>query len=106
MELKEDKISLACIKQYLRWLLKSLGGGRDTLEFRTIKGWLFYSLSLVAIISIPCVIVLVLTGLLSGGMSFDLLLMSVSVIPLMFILPSILLYTFFYNYRRPKQGRK
>lgn len=106
MELKEDRISLACIKQYLRWLLKSLGGGQDTLEFRTIKGWLFYSLSLVAIISIPCVIVLVVTGLLSGEMSFDLLLMSVSIIPLLFILPSILLYTFFYNYRRPKQGRK
>ena len=104
MELKEDKISFADIKQYLLLLVKDMDR-MNKLEFKTLKGWLVYSLSLVILFCTPGVIILLITGLLSGGMSVSLL-VSVSFIPFMFGLPLILLLTFVNNYRKPKQLRK
>lgn len=104
MELEENKISLTSIKQYLRQLMRD----RDEfplLEFRTIKGWLVYSLSLVMVVCVPAGAFIFVAGLLSGNILWSLLL-SVSLIPLLFMLPLILVLTYIYNYRLPKKLRK
>ena len=102
--LHEDKISLADIIKYLS-LLKGNMDELNLLEFKTIKGWLVYSLSLVLLLCIPCVIILLITGLLSGNIDSGLLL-AVSFIPFLFILPLTLLLTFINNYRKPKKLRE
>lgn len=104
MELEEDKISFATIKQYVL-LLKNNLDELNVLEFKTLKGWLVYSLSLVVTFCVPCVIFLLITGLLSGDISVGLL-WAVSLIPVMFVLPLTLLLTFINNYRKPKILRK
>ena len=102
--LHEDKISLADIIKYLS-LLKGNMDELNLLEFKTIKCWLVYSLSLVLLLCIPCVIILLITGLLSGNIDSGLLL-AVSFIPFLFILPLTLLLTFINNYRKPKKLRE
>lgn len=102
--LHEDKISLADIIKYLS-LLKGNMDELNLLEFKTIKGWLVYSLSLVLLLCIPCVIILLITGLLSGNIDSGLL-WAVSFIPFLFILPLTLLLTFINNYRKPKKLRE
>lgn len=98
--LHEDKISFADIIKYLS-LLKGNMDELNLLEFKTIKGWLVYSLSLVLLLCISCVIILLATGLLSGNIDSGLL-WAVSFIPFIFILPLTLLLTFINNYRKPK----
>lgn len=103
MELEEDKISFRSIKQYVL-LLKNDIQALNTIEFKTLKGWIIYSLSLVVTICTPCAIILIITGLLSGNISVDLLI-AVSFIPFMFGIPFTLLLTYINNYRKPKYLR-
>lgn len=103
MEL-EDKISFRSIRQYVL-LLKNDIQALNTIEFKTLIGWIIYSLSLVFAICTPCTIVLIITGLLSGNVSANLLI-AVSFIPFMFGIPLTLLLTYINNYRRPKYLRK
>ena len=63
MELEENKISISTIKQYLQLIIHDLGKFTH-LEFLTLKGWLLYSLSLVTILCIPCMAILIITGLI------------------------------------------
>lgn len=104
MESKEAPISFASIKRYLS-LLKTDINQLNFIEFGTLKSWLVYSLALVLVLTVPCVLILLLTGILSGNIELDLL-WAVSLIPLMFILPLTLLLTFINNYRRPKYLRR
>lgn len=104
MELEENKITIAAIKQYLGFLVHNVDEFTK-LEFHSLKGWFLYSLSLVIVICVPCVLILVVTGLISGNISWDLLI-GVSIIPFIFILPLTLVLTFFYNYRLPKKLRR
>lgn len=104
MDLEENKISLAAIKQYLKLIIYNVDEF-NKLEFKTLRGWMLYSLSLVFALCVPCVIVLFITGLLSGDLEVGLL-VAVSLIPFMFILPLTLLLTFIHNYRSPKVLRK
>lgn len=104
MELREDKISFADIKQYLSLLINDIDE-IGKLEFKTYKGWWIYSLSLVILFCTPCVIILLITGFLSGNMPYELL-VSVSFLPFMFGLPLVLLLTYINNYRKPKLLRK
>ena len=66
---------------------------------------MLYSFSLVFVLCAPCVIILLITGLLSGNMELELL-VEISLTPFMFILPLTLLLTFIHNYRLPKTLRK
>ena len=104
MELEENKISISTIKQYLQLIIHDLGKFTH-LEFLTLKGWLLYSLSLVTILCIPCMAILIITGLISGNIPLDLLI-AISLIPFIFILPLTLTLTFINNYKRPKTLRK
>lgn len=104
MNLEENKISLTAIRQYLMLLIYNIDEFTK-LEFKTLRGWMLYSLSLVFALCVPCVIVLFITGLLSGDIALELL-VAVSLIPFIFILPLTLLLTFTHNYRLPKTLRK
>lgn len=104
MALNEDKISFTDIKQYVL-LLKNDIYELNSLEFKTRKGWLIYSLSLVVALCVPCSILLLIIGLLSGNIPADLLL-PVALIPFMFCLPLVLLLTFINNFNKPKKLRK
>lgn len=104
MELEENKVTIATIKQYLGFLVHNVDEFTK-LEFCSLKGWFLYSLSLVIVICVPCVLFLIITGLLSGNISWDLLI-GVSIIPFIFILPLTLTLTFFYNYKLPKKLRR
>lgn len=104
MKSEEVPISFASVKRYLS-LLKSDINQLNYIEFGTLKSWLVYSLALVVTLTVPCMLILLLTGILSGNIAFDLLI-AVSLIPFMFILPMVLLFTFICNYRRPKRLRR
>ncbi|MCS2891888.1 hypothetical protein [Parabacteroides faecis] len=104
MDLEENKISLTAVRQYLKLLISNVDVF-TRLEFKTLRGWMLYSLSLVFALCFPCVIIFFITGLLSGNIELELL-VTVSLIPFMFILPLTLLLTFIYNYRLPKVLRK
>lgn len=104
MELEEGKISFRSIKEYIS-LLKNDIEELNRIEFKTLKGWVVYSLSLVVTICTPCTIVLIITGLLSGGVSAGLLI-AISCIPFMFGIPLTFLLTYINNYRKPKYLRK
>lgn len=97
MDLEENKISLTAVRQYLKLLISNVDVF-TRLEFKTLRGWMLYSLSLVFALCFPCVIILFITGLLSGNIELELL-VAVSLIPFMFILPLTLLLTFIHNYR-------
>lgn len=104
MELEENKITITTIRQYHKLLIDNTDAF-SKLEFKTYKGWIIYSLSLVVLVCIPCVLILLITGLLSGVFSWSLL-VGVSMIPFMFILPLTLMMTYIHNYRQPKKLRK
>lgn len=104
MELEEKKISYTAIKQYLL-LIKSDLRKFDTLEFKTLKGWFVYSLSVALILTVPCGLIIFIAALLSENMSFELSI-SLFFVPIICILPLILLFTFVNNYRRPKKQQK
>lgn len=104
MELEEGKISFRSIKEYIS-LLKNDIEELNRIEFKTLKEWVVYSLSLVVTICTPCAIVLIITGLLSGGVSAGLLI-AISCIPFMFGIPLTFLLTYINNYRKPKYQRK
>lgn len=104
MELEEGKISFRSIKEYIS-LLKNDIEELNRIEFKTLKGWVVYSLSMVVTICTPCTIVLIITGLLSGGVSAGLLI-AISCIPFMFGIPLTFLLTYINNYRKPKYQRK
>lgn len=104
MEQEKNNLSIMDIKQYLRLMIHD-PEEFSTLEFLTIKEWLLYSFSLVAVLCVPCAGILFITGLLSGGISWGLLI-ATSLIPFMFITPLTLLLTYINNYRKPKVLRK
>lgn len=104
MEQEKNNLSIMDIKQYLRLMIHN-PEEFSTLEFLTIKEWLLYSFSLVAVLCVPCAGILFITGLLSGGISWGLLI-ATSLIPFMFITPLTLLLTYINNYRKPKVLRK
>ena len=103
MKQTEDKISFAYIKQYLL-LLKNDWNKFGTFEFRTIGEWLAGSLAVVFIICTPCTLILLVSGYFSDVTPFSFL-MSLSLIPFIYILPIIFILTYIKNYRKPKRLR-
>lgn len=56
MDLEENKISLTAVRQYLKLLISNVDVF-TRLEFKTLRGWMLYSLSLVFALCFPCVII-------------------------------------------------
>ncbi len=102
MNLEENKISLTAIKLYLK---SFINGEYASWEFKTWRGWMIYSLSLIFVLCVPGGIIIGISGLLSGDIELGLLI-AVSLIPFIYITPLALVLTFMYNYRSPKILRK